>query len=140
MTKKKEEKGSEIMETNLTHTVYIKHTFIDKEIIDLSHKMASAEATINRKMEELKSVTTTIKADIAIQEGILHSNAEKLRSGYEMRPIEANVKYDKGIVTYFNKESGEVYEERPMTPDEQLRLTGKAIDAEEIIREDNEDE
>ncbi len=133
------------MAENLTQTIYVKYVFPDKELLELSRKMAGAEATINRKLEELKSVTTTIKADIAAQEGVLHSNAEKLRSGYEMRPKEADVKYEKGIVKYVDKETGEILEERPMTQEEQLRLastdTKKIItDAEGIIRDANEEE
>ncbi len=128
------------MVENLTQTIYVKYIFPDKELLELSRKMASAEATISRKMEELKSVTTTIKADIAAQEGVLHSNAEKLRSGYEMRPKEADVKYEKGLVKYVDKETGEILEERPMTQDEQLKMTGVRTDAEKIIREASEEE
>lgn len=137
------------MVDNLTETIYAKHTFTGEESMELARRMASAEATISRKMEELKSVSTTIKADIAIQEGILHSCAEKLRSGYEMRPKEADVKYEKGVVKYVDKETGEILEERPMTQDEQLRLSGTrvnteskghGIDAEKIIREASKEE
>lgn len=125
---------------NLTQTMYVKYIFIDKERLEMAQKMASAEATISRKMEELKSVTTTIKADIATQEGILHSFSEKIRSGYEMRPKEVDVRYEKGMVKYVDKETGEVLEERLMTQDEQLRLSGTRIDAEKIIREAREKE
>lgn len=121
-------------------TIYIKHIFSGEESMSLAQKMASAEATISRKMEELKSVTTTIKADMASQEGVLHSCAEKLRSGYEMRPVEANVKYEKGIVKYVDRDTGEILEERPMTQDEQLRMMGERIDAEKIIREASKEE
>ena len=81
-----------------------------------------------------------IKAEIAEQEGIMNKCAEKLRSGYEMRSRQCNVTYDKNIVKYIDKETGEVLEERPMTEDEQLRLTGQRIDAEQIIRQAREEE
>ncbi len=126
---------------NLTETIYTKYEFTEEEKMGLAHKMASAEANINRKLEELKSASTTIKADIAVQEGILHSSAEKLRSGYEMRPKEVAIDYKtKGIVKYVDKDTGEVLEERPITEDEQLRLTGKRVDAEDIIRQAREEE
>jgi hypothetical protein len=128
------------MAGSLTQTIYVKYTFTDKESLDLSRKMARAEAAINEKMDELKSVSTTIKADIAVQEGILHSCAEKLRSGYEMRPREAELKYEKGVVKFIDKETGEVLEERPMTQDEQLGLTSKRTDAETIIRQARQEE
>lgn len=125
---------------NLTETIYVKYVFTDKELLEMSRRMARAEAAINEKMDELKSVSTTIKADIATQEGILHSCAEKLRSGYEMRLKEVEVKYEKGIVKYVDKDSGEILEERPMTQEEQLRLSGTRIDADKIIRESSKEE
>ncbi len=125
---------------NLTATIYTKHIFTGEEAMELAHRMASAEATISRKMEELKSVTTTIKADIATQEGILHSCAEKLRSGYEMRPREADVKYEKGMVKYVDKDTGEILEERPLTQEEQMHLSETRVSAEQVIREASEEE
>ncbi len=126
---------------NLTETIYTRHSFSEKEMLELSQKMAGAEAAISRKTEELKSVSTTIKADMAVQESILHGCAEKLRSGYEMRPRECLVDYTtKGMVKYVDKETGEVLEERPITQDEQLRLSGKVTDAEDVIRQSREEE
>ncbi len=40
-----------------------------------------------------------------------------------MRPVEANVTYEKGVVKYVDKDTGEILEERPMTQEEQMRLT-----------------
>ncbi len=125
---------------NLTQTIYVKYIFTDPESLDLSRKMAGAVASISERMDELKSVSTTIKADITVQEGILNSCAEKLRSGYEMRPIECDVKYDNGMAKFTNIASGEIVEERPMTQDEQMRLNERRIDAEVIIRQSREEE
>lgn len=125
---------------SLTETIWTKHTFTGEEVMDLGQKMARAEATISEKADQLKSVSTSIKAEIATHEGVLHTCAEKLRSGYEMRPKDVDLEYEKGIVKYVDKETGEIIEERPMTQEEQLRLSGKRIDAEDIIREASEEE
>jgi len=125
---------------SLVETIWVKHVLTGDEVMDLAQKMARAEANINEKGDQLKSVSTAIKAEITTQEGILHSCAEKLRSGYEMRPRDADVSYEKGIVKYVDKETGEILEERPMTHEEQLRLSGTRIDAEDIIREAREKE
>lgn len=125
---------------NLTETIWIKYVLSGDEIMDLAQKMARAENNISEKADQLKSVSTAIKAEITTQEGILHSCAEKLRSGYEMRPRETSVNYEKGIVKYVDKGTGEILEERPMTKDEQLRLSGVRVDAEDIIREAREEE
>ena len=125
---------------NLTQTIYVKYTFTDTESLELSRKMAGAVASISERMDELKSVSTTIKADITVQEGILNSCAEKLRFGYEMRPVECDVKYDNNIAKFVNMASGEVVEERPMTQDEQMRLNERRIDAEVLIRQSSQEE
>ncbi len=125
---------------NLTETIWIKHTFNEREIVELAQKMARAESIISEKADELKSVSTAIKVDIAVQEGILHACAERLRSGYEMRPRECVVTYEKGTAVYADKNTGEIVESRPMTQEEQLRLSGKRIDAEQIIRQASEEE
>jgi len=125
---------------DITETIWIKHVLAGDEIMDLAQKMARAEASINEKLDQLKSVSAAIKAEIATQEGILHSCAEKLRSGYEMRPKEVSVNYDKGLVKYVDKETGEILEERSMTQDEQLRLSDVRIDAEDIIRQARKEE
>ncbi len=124
----------------ITETIWVKHTLTGDEIVALAQNMARAESSISEKADQLKSVTTTIKAEIATQEGILHNCAEKLRSGYEMRPRDCIVTYDKNIATYTDKETGEILESRPMTQDEQMRLSGKRIDAEQIIRESSKEE
>ena len=125
---------------SLVETIWVKHVLTGDEVMELAQKMARAEANINEKGDQLKSVSTAIKAEIVTQEGILHNCAEKLRSGYEMRPKEVDVNYDKGIVKYVDKGTGEILEERPMTQDEQLRLSGARIDAEDTIREAREKE
>lgn len=116
---------------SLTETIWVKHVLSNDEVVELAQRMARAESAINEKLDQLKSVSTAIKAEIVTQEGILHSCAEKLRSGYEMRPREAGVDYAKGIVKYVDKETGEILEERPMTQEEQLRLSGVKIGNEE---------
>jgi hypothetical protein len=120
---------------NMTETRFVRHTFTEKEIVELAQKMARAESTIGEKADELKSVSTTIKAEIAEQEAILHKCAEKLRSGYEVTPKECNVSYNGNKIKYVEHQTGEVIEEREMTDEEQLKLTEHRIDAEKIIRQ-----
>ena len=125
---------------NLSETIWVKHVFESEEVLELGQKMARAESVISEKADQLKSVTTAIKAEIAQHEAVLHTCTEKLRSGYEMRPKEVDIQYESGIVKYVDKDTGEIIEERPMTQDEQLRMTGTRIDAEDIIREASENE
>ena len=39
-------------EQYLTETIYAKYVFPDKELLDISRKMARAEAAINEKLDE----------------------------------------------------------------------------------------
>jgi len=124
----------------ITENHFVKHEFTEKELLELSMKMARAEQTIREKEDEMKSFTTTKKAEIAEQDGIIHTCAEQIRSGYRMVMKECSLRYieSNGTVEVVDIESGEVIETRPITKDEQLRLTGKVVDAEDIIRDDNE--
>ncbi len=141
MAKKETEEIKREPEARLTETIWVKHSFTGEESMALGQKMAQAESIISEKADELKSVSTTIKADIAAQEGVLHSCAEKLRTGYEMRQQECFADYSvKGRVKYIAKDTGEVLEERDLTEDEQLRLSGKRTDAEDVIRGAAEEE
>jgi hypothetical protein len=118
----------------LTEVIYVKHTFTEKESLDLARKMARANSEINEKMGELKSITTSIKADIAEKEGSINSCSEKLNSGYEMRKVECILKYEENKAKYYDRATGELIEERGMTASEQLKLAGKWTDAEKVIR------
>lgn len=126
----------------LTDTIWDKYEFTDEENTELAQQMARAEAVISEKSDDLRAVTAAIKAEITTQEGILHSCAEKLRSGYEMRQKVVDLRYDygNGVVQYIDKESGEILKERPMTKDEQLRLTEQTTDAEDIVRQASQEE
>ena len=125
---------------NLVETIWIKYILSVDEIRDLAIKMARAEATISEKVNQLESVSATIEAEITAQEGILHSCAEKIRSGYEMRPRDAVLSYENGMVKCEDKETGEILEERPMTQSEQLWQSHARIDAEDIIKQARNEE
>jgi hypothetical protein len=124
----------------IVETRYVKHIFCDKELLELSRKMTGALSCIEEKADELKTASASIKAEIAEQEAILHGCADKLKTGYDMRPRQCTVTYENNNVRYIDKETGEILEEHPMTEDEQLRLTGVRIDAEDIIRQARQEE
>jgi hypothetical protein len=108
-----------------TTTIYARYTFSDKELLELSRKMGQAALEKKSKEDELKSISSSIKASITTQDGIINENAEKVRSGYEMRAHTCSPKYDikNKVTTYIDVTSGEIIETRPMTENEQLRLS-----------------
>ena len=68
---------------DFTTTRYVKHTFNDKENMELAQRMARAESVIGEKADNLKSVTSSIKAEIAEQE------AKQAAFGVERKKQEA---------------------------------------------------
>lgn len=60
--------------------------------------------------------------------------------GYESKMVECVAKYEKGEATFTDVHTGEVVEQRAITEEEQLRLSGKSIDAEQIIRQASKEE
>jgi hypothetical protein len=53
---------------------------------------------------------------------------------------ECTVDYANNITKFTDIHTGEIVEEHPTTPEEQLRLNDKWVDAENVIREDAESE
>jgi hypothetical protein len=120
----------------LTETIFTRHTFNDRELIDLGRKLSSAERKIREKEDELKTASTTIKADIAGLEAIINGAAAKLEAGYEMLDKECALRYEGGMAKYYDIDTGEFLQEREMRPGEQMSITGTGAfkDAEVIIR------
>lgn len=114
------------MEIGLTENKYVKHTFTDAEIMSLSRKMANAIKVISEKEDMLASFRDTIRAEITEQQGIINKCSEGIRSGYEMVQKECHLRYivEKSEVVFLDKETGEILDKRPMTEDEQLKLSG----------------
>ena len=108
-----------------TETKWVKHDFAPGELLAISQNMAQAEAKKREKQDNLKAMKSNISAEIDQAESVIHMCAEKIRSGYEMRPHECKVEYmlDDLKVRFVDIDTGEVIEERLMTKDEQLKLS-----------------
>jgi uncharacterized FlaG/YvyC family protein len=121
----------------MTETRYTKHTFTDAELLGISRKMANAHNIISEKEDVLKSFASTIKADIAQQEAVIHQCSEWIRSGYEMKQRECSLRYEveNYMVKYLDKDTGEIVDERPMTNDEQLKMSDKPKTEDETVEE-----
>ena len=86
----------------------------------LGSEMAEA---VSRRIEHdknLKSVTASIKSDIAREDSIISSCSEKIRSGYVFRNVECqNVKdFENKKVRTFRMDTGQVIRERDIDPEE----------------------
>lgn len=119
-----------------TETVYVEYRYSDKELIEIAREVGQVNLQADEKSDALASMTKTMKAEISELTSKARSLNEKLRSGYEMRPVTCYVKYKDGVATYVDKLTGEFVKDREMTRDEQLRMSAGWQDAEQIIRQD----
>lgn len=116
---------SDVAKAPLTETKYAKHEFTTAEIMRIGQDLAQAEAKKRERQDTLKSVSSSIKAEIDAEDAVMHKCGEKIRSGYEMRPHECKVEYlaDDMKVRYIDVETGEIIEERLMSKEEQMKLS-----------------
>ena len=103
--------------------------------------MAEAEGRLSVKADELEAEAAAFKETKKLLEGEmssiqmeLHDHAKKFRDGYEEVKMDCFVSYNGNEVTFTDKD-GVIVEQREMTEAEQLKLSGKLIDAEDVIRQ-----
>mgnify|MGYP001595236253 CR=1 FL=1 len=110
-----------------TETIYIRHTYTQEELLKIGQDMAQAASKKKAQEDTLKSVQSSIKADINAQDATINSCAEQLRTGYKMESHQCNVIYDhkKETVQYQDNETKKIVETRPMNEKEQLKLEEK---------------
>lgn len=120
--------------------IYAKYTFTEKEMIEISKQMGQASLLKKTKEDEQKSVSKSMKAEIAVQDAVINSCAEKIRSGYEMRKYTCSRKYDfeNKIVHYIEVTTGHEVDSRPMSENEQLKLRPEIQEAQKKKEEQQE--
>jgi len=86
--------------------------------------MAQAASKKKEQEDTLKSVQSSIKADINSQDAMINKCAEQLRTGYKMEAHQCNVIYnhEDKTVSYQDSETEDIVETRPMTDKKQLKL------------------
>lgn len=92
----------------------------DAEFKDRSTELAKAlsmKAALERKMA---SVRSSIKAEIDVQDGTISKLHQVVSECGEWRDVqcEKHINYDKRKVWFVNKETGEIFDERPLRLDE----------------------
>ena len=125
----------------MTHTVWVKKPLTADEKIELGSKMADADERLSAKSDELDAETDAFKdtrkrleGEMSVIQSELHDHAMKFRRGHEEIRKECVATYEGTIVRFADKDTGEIVEEREMTEDEQMRLSGQMVDAEQVIR------
>lgn len=112
----------------------------DNELLTKARELSDAEKKSTELQVEFKVIKDDFKERIIQQDDIIHRNAQILRDGFEMRPVECSVEYAYGRVKFTDVATGDIIEERDMTEDEQMRMSENRIDAEQIIRQSSAEE
>ncbi len=122
----------------MSHIIEVKKKYTDAELIEFGKKFAESQCTIFEKQAEAKAFSDDIKADILALSQIINNCAEEIKSGYKMTSVNCLVTYEGNMATFTDKASGEIVEKREMSEEEQLRLSSKWTDAENVIRQSEE--
>ena len=96
----------------------LRHTFTDKETLELARKLAEGNRDLDQAEEEKKSVTSQLKAKCDAIGARVTETAGKINCGFEYRNTQVTVKYHTpapGTKRLTRNDTGEVIGEEPMT-------------------------
>ena len=96
----------------------LRHTFSDKETLELARKLAEANRDLNQAEDEKKSVVSQLKAKSDAIAARVAEEAGKINCGFEYRMTPCTVKYHTpktGVKTITRNDLNEVIEEMDMT-------------------------
>jgi hypothetical protein len=123
----------------MTTNIQAKRPISDKEKQELLAKIVESDAIITDLITELKEYTAEKKEAIESERMNISRCCQLARDGFEQVTHECTVDYSDNITKFTDIHTGEIVEEHKTTEEEQLRLSGKWKDAEEVIREDKEE-
>jgi CHASE3 domain sensor protein len=129
-------------EVPISRNVEIKTPLTLDKKDELLRKISDAYKVIAEKDSEIESHKDFIK-DLKEQ---IDAEVSKVKlviavydKGFESRMVECVAEYKDGRAKFTDVHTGEIVEDREMTEAEQLQLSNGWIDAENIIRADNEE-
>lgn len=96
----------------------LRHTFNDKETLELARKLAEGNRDLAQAEDEKKSVTSQLKAKADAIQARVTEVSGKINCGFEYRPTKVTVKYHlpaPGLKRLIREDTGEIVEELPMT-------------------------
>jgi hypothetical protein len=121
---------------SITTNIQVKRPISSKEKNELLTKIVESDAIITDLVIELKEYTTAKKESIEQERMTISRCCQLARDGFENVTHECTVDYSDGMTKFTDIHTGEMVEEHKTTEEEQLRLSGKWVDANEIIKQD----
>jgi hypothetical protein len=126
--------------TPMTTNIQAKRPISNKEKQEILAKIVESDKIITDLTIELKEYTANKKDLIESERMNISRCCQLARDGFEEVTHECTVDYANNITKFTDIHTGEIVEEHSTTEEEQLRLSGKVVDAEDIIREDTANE
>lgn len=95
----------------------VKYTFSNQEMLDLGKDLAGKTTDLSNVVDEAKSVAKSYKSKEAEIEGAIGVLTEKIKTGYELRPMKCRVVFRSrdGKKDYFRADTGELALTEQMT-------------------------
>ena len=124
---------------SITTNIQVKRPISNKEKQELLAKIVESDKIVSDLTAELKEYTAGKKENIEQERMNISRCCQLARDGFENVTHECTVKYEDGMTKFTDIHSGEMVEEHKTTDEEQLHLTSKWQDAEEIIRQDEKE-
>lgn len=126
----------------ITRNIEVKHKFTKDEKLAILQQITDANKIVlqkNLEVADLKDRVKKLNEEIGEQYDIISNLCVKSDAGYESKMVECSASYH-GIEVTFTDINGEIVEQREMTAEEQLQLSEHRIDAENIIRQSEDEE
>lgn len=100
---------------------YLKYTFSDAEVLELSKTLAKHNQDLSEIEAQKKRITADFAAKIQAEQEQIGMMSRKVCSGYEFRNIDCKQQYHvprPGLKTIVRLDTGELVKEMPMTESE----------------------
>jgi hypothetical protein len=113
----------QVVRERIFESCICEYKFNEQEKREIAGRLANGVSELGALEQRKKSLASQIKSEIDAKTASVQLDAEKLRSGFEMRPIECEVVYSDidGLVRWIRTDTYELAHERPMLPDERQR-------------------
>lgn len=123
----------------ITETIQIQNPLTEEQKLGLLDDIVTATdriAELTMQIEDFKEQIKPLKEAIDRENDNISQAIANRKAGFIMVNVECEPKYENGIASFYSIETGDKILERPITEEEQLRLSENRIDAEKIIRQE----
>jgi hypothetical protein len=128
-----------LKDQGMARAIEVKIPLTTEKKDEILKTISDADAESEKLELALKAYAKEQKDLIDQQNAIAREALNSYRKGYFVKEVKATVAYDKNVATFYDVDTGEKVDERPMTEAEQLSLTSNrtVMDADEFVRRAN---